>query len=310
MEQIIISYFLGELTEKEQIELEEEYFSDEKKYLQLQAVQNELIDAYMRGKLSEEQRERFEKHFLTSPWRRGRLEFAGALADYVSVPAAAPEKVAPRQWSFLDLFRFQNPLFGLSMALAMLLIIAGASWMVLEIFRLRAELEKAQSRQPVQPQSTERDKQLKELEQRTNQLAEQLEREQNERARLERELEKGPQTGSPVFSLILSPISVRDGGGPTKLSISSTTRIVQAQLNFNSTYEYRTYRAQLETSEGNEKWSRSGLKAQKKGAVKFVVVNIPAEIFTDNDYIIKLSGLTESGDNEDISEYSVRAARR
>jgi len=75
-------YLLGELTEADQAALERELPMDRGKFDQVWAVENELIDSYVRGELSRADRKRFESHDLASPLHRERVEIAASfLAD-------------------------------------------------------------------------------------------------------------------------------------------------------------------------------------------------------------------------------------
>jgi hypothetical protein len=66
-ENLIRRYLLSELAEADQTALEQELLSDRGKFDQVWAVENELIDNYVRGEMSGPDRERFELHYLVSP---------------------------------------------------------------------------------------------------------------------------------------------------------------------------------------------------------------------------------------------------
>ena len=53
-------------------------------YEELLLVEEELIDDYVGGQLSLDERQRFEQHFLSIPERHSQLRFAQALSRYVS----------------------------------------------------------------------------------------------------------------------------------------------------------------------------------------------------------------------------------
>jgi hypothetical protein len=77
-ENLIKRYLLGELAEADQTVLEQELLIDRGKFDQVWAVENELIDNYVRGEMSRGDRERFECHYLASPLHRGRVAIAEA----------------------------------------------------------------------------------------------------------------------------------------------------------------------------------------------------------------------------------------
>jgi hypothetical protein len=86
-EDLLARYLLGELTEEEQVRVEEQAFSDPETLAQMLAVENDLVDEYVRGELPDEARRRFELKFLNSAERRQKIEFAGTLTrlDHTSL---------------------------------------------------------------------------------------------------------------------------------------------------------------------------------------------------------------------------------
>jgi len=81
-ENLIRRYLLGELTESDQAALEHELLTDRDEFDRVWAIENELIDGYVRGEMSSADRERFEGHYLASPLHRERVAIAESfLAD-------------------------------------------------------------------------------------------------------------------------------------------------------------------------------------------------------------------------------------
>ena len=81
---VMMRYLLGDVSDEERVQLEERYFVDDGVFEQLSALEDELIDDYIRGELAESQRKQFELHFLTSVERRQKLAFAESFAQYLS----------------------------------------------------------------------------------------------------------------------------------------------------------------------------------------------------------------------------------
>src|ERR1051326_4704977 len=97
-ERLIARYLLGDLPEEQQVAIEDRAFSDQEYLALVTAVENDLIDEYVRQELSATERQQFETRFLASAERRKRVQFAIALAR-------VPEQtvVAERaQWSWRD----------------------------------------------------------------------------------------------------------------------------------------------------------------------------------------------------------------
>src|SRR5215813_9388727 len=96
-------YLLGELTEEEQVEIEERAFRDRRYLLEIEAVECDLIDDYVRGALSEVERRQFEERFLASEKRRRKLEFAKSLeavAGELCKTSKVPPPLRPRVFFF------------------------------------------------------------------------------------------------------------------------------------------------------------------------------------------------------------------
>src|ERR1044071_1499675 len=85
-EKLISRYLLGELSEEQQAEIEDRAFADNEYLASITAVENDLIDEYVRQELSEADRRRFESRFLASAERRKRVEFAKALKRITPAP--------------------------------------------------------------------------------------------------------------------------------------------------------------------------------------------------------------------------------
>ena len=71
-------YLLGVLNESDEHAFEEQLLADEELSELLLAEEEELIDDYLRGELSEGERERFDSHFMVTPERRRKLRFGDA----------------------------------------------------------------------------------------------------------------------------------------------------------------------------------------------------------------------------------------
>src|SRR5262249_37768703 len=97
-EKLISRYLLGELSKEQQVEIEDRAFADKEYLASITAVENDLIDEYVRHELSAADRRKFESRFLASAERRKRVEFAKALAQVAPVA----EKTAIHQWSWRE----------------------------------------------------------------------------------------------------------------------------------------------------------------------------------------------------------------
>jgi hypothetical protein len=75
-------FLLGLASHEEQCSVEEGVLGGELDTLTLQIAEDELIDDYLLGSLTQEERRGFEEQFLITEGRRQRLKFASALIKY------------------------------------------------------------------------------------------------------------------------------------------------------------------------------------------------------------------------------------
>lgn len=81
---LITKYLLGELSEEAQEELEVRYFAEDEVFRRLLYIEEQLIERYAQGMLSEPDREGFERYFLLSAERRERLATAMASINCIT----------------------------------------------------------------------------------------------------------------------------------------------------------------------------------------------------------------------------------
>jgi hypothetical protein len=78
-EAVIRQYLLGETSVEEAQALERAYFAQEETLDEIGAVEAELLEDYLAGRLPGSSRTRFETHYLRTPEHRRRLSMARAL---------------------------------------------------------------------------------------------------------------------------------------------------------------------------------------------------------------------------------------
>src|ERR1700690_3344232 len=88
-------YLLNQLPEEERSEFEDRLFNNHDLFERLVEVENEIIDSYASGRLSQMERQRLEVQFLNAPQRQQRVAFARTLDAYFhpqnTVPVPAPQ---------------------------------------------------------------------------------------------------------------------------------------------------------------------------------------------------------------------------
>lgn len=314
-ERLMARYLLGELPEAEQLRLEERFFTDAEVYEQMLALEDELMYDYLQGEMDGARRARFERRFLTSTEGRERAAFAQALlAKIDEAPAPEPSEAARTRaaiapsWrqSLLSLFTLTNPFMRFSFAAIAVALLLGGAWLVIETSRLRIENARLQIARATQEQAAGSERARRE------ELATELERERAQRAQLEREkarLEAVAPSPEPrgLLALVLAPGLVRDindpRNTPRRIQLPPGPNLLQLQLDIRKPGQYRSYRATLETADGDEIWRQSRLRARTAASGQAVVLTLPASLFAPGDYVITLSGMTASGEAQEIGDY-------
>lgn len=325
-EQIIRRYLLGELSESEQAALEEKYFTDPQVFDQMLKTESELVDSYVRGQLSRRARERFEQSYMAHPRRRERVKFTEALASGLDQIAAS--EIADNQpvahislWQRLLIsLRGQRLAFGLSIALALLVMMSGV-WFFIENRRLRRELAETQAARANQEQHARELQQRREheLEQQVTSERRRSEELTAELERLQRTQQQTPQTAStptlrsePTYaSLVLTIGGVRgpDTGQAQTLVIPPQAAQARIHLNLKDT-DYPTYRASLRMVGGEEVYSRQGIKpVVTKSGASFILI-VPTGKLVTGDYILTLRGVHTDGEIVDVSQSVFRVEKR
>jgi methionine-rich copper-binding protein CopC len=137
----VVSYLLGRMSEEESEQFEDECFAQKSWPSQIKLVEEELIDAYLHHDLSPEQRELFERNYLTTETRQERVRVAAALLrqvcrqdDVVEQPVVgrAEGTWAERLKAF---WGGRTWGFRVASAVAALVIIGGVSWLYLSRVR-------------------------------------------------------------------------------------------------------------------------------------------------------------------------------
>ena len=94
-------WLLGLLPEQESRSFEERLITDSELYEEVFIVEEELIDDYIAGRLSADERTAFESYFMNSPERQEQFRIANALRAYIGDAKETHSTTDERRgWSF------------------------------------------------------------------------------------------------------------------------------------------------------------------------------------------------------------------
>ncbi len=317
-ERLMARYLVGDLPEAERLRLEEQFFTDAEVFEQMLALEDELMYDYLQGEMGAAQRARFERRFLASTEGRERAAFAQALLARIAeapAPQAMEQTATAPSWiqSLLAPLLAANSFMRFSFAAVTVALLLGGAWLVIETARLRSENARLQIARATQEQAAGSERARRE------ELTAELERERAQRAQLEREkarLEAAAPSPEPrgLLALALTPGLVRDindpRSAPKRIHLPPGANLLRLQLDIRKPGQYRSYRATLETADGDEIWRQSRLRAGTAASGQAVALTLPTSLFAPGDYVITLSGVTASGEIQEIGDYYLTILNR
>ena len=318
-EKLMSRYLLGELSEEQQVEIEDRAFADKDYLASITAVENDLIDEYVRQELSEADRRKFESRFLASAERRKRVEFAKALSQ---VPHVA-KKTQPASWSWREsLYAFisgLNPAARFAFAAAMLVLVVGGAWLLTTTLRLRSQLTQLQAEnQSRQTQRHALEQQIEAERKRNEELNARLNQEKQQREQSDESLrqlsETADSTNPPprpvIATLTLLPGLSRGGGDKPSLVMPGDARLVRLNIGIDPEEQYKNFAVELRTTAGRHVWNRENLAARNRSGARAIGLTLPASVLKSGEYEIRLRGLKEGGEAEDIGFYYFDVKKR
>lgn len=307
-------YLLGELAEADQTAIEQELLADREKFEQVCAVEDDLIDSYLRSKMSRADRERFERHYLASQYNRDRVASAQILIAEIDriggENVKAKEKETFVHWwkRFPASFRWLQPALGGALLLALLLA-SGAFWLYLERARLFGEIAKLQNEGEIQRASLKQREQ--ELEARNQELereiASERQRYEDSKAILEQLRLQQSSPHSAVLSFLLPPAPVRGEKSQPSLTLPRLTGRVRFLMELNGD-GYASYQVRFQTVVGREILSSTVGKVRLSKDREYAALTVQAGRLAKGDYIIILFGQSADGQNEEIDRYFLRVS--
>jgi hypothetical protein len=317
-DQTIIKYLLNEMPPGDQERFEEAYFSDGNLFEQVQALEEELIEDYVKGNLSSHESRLFEDHYLASDERSARVEAARQLVELCSLKAEAQASPNSRiedgrieGWFFYVRSRLRPlaewrlmPVWGVAAAILLLL---GAG-LAVELLRLRGQLTAvSEERVAVGRRADESERRLA---QERGQLAEERKQNADLLAKLDNRnsqsdrSDQGPvrskASDNRIVFLLLMP-GLRSIDKPDRAVLSDHTSFLELRIELDDqeAEPLRPYRAVVKAIDGSrEIWAREGIKPQRRKSAQYIVVRLPADRFKAagaQDFMLTLSRLTAGG---------------
>ena len=327
-QEVAIKYLLGALSDEEKTRFEERYFLDDGEFEQLEIVEDELIDRYVRNELSAEDSGRFEK-LLKSPGMSERVEVARLLANrtvpvtkVVTTPAIVPVKPARVGW-WERLFgpAAAVPAFRPAFAMSLMLLLLTTAALIFVWTRLRAESQRLaqeqQQREQLRQQIEEQRARYNQLEDKFNKTEQDKEDQAALAAEYQRLLEEEKQRSATamIFPIVLGPGGgTRGPGGEGIKNFAIPRGVPQVGLKLNVTHggdEYPRYNASVRNIDSSKPIvTRPNLKPFTERGRKYITINVSAKDLRAGSYNVHVDGVTATGQTENFEDYPFRLISR
>jgi hypothetical protein len=276
-DEVLVRYLLGELPPVEADTLDERSVVDQDFFERLEAVENDLVDGYVRQELTPDLRDRFARGYLAAGDHADKVRFASALAKRQKRPAT----VLPMKP------RAANAVPWLLPVAATIAVVGLGLWVLPQDQKLpnntpateqaTRDPEPAPSPAPQEPAAPPVDA-------------------------------PPPTRQEALFAFTLAaPRRGADELTTIRIPSSATTVTVRTELEID---DFPRYRAILKSSAADTVLWRSGtLAAEGQDASRVVPITIPARHFATQRYLLELEGISAAGTAEPITTYAFRVVR-
>jgi hypothetical protein len=267
-------FVLGSLDEPQRAAIEERLVTEPAVFDTLGVIEDELLEAFLDGRLSAADRAAFEAHFLLTQDRRERAAVTKLLIERAT---DEPFNAAP-----LPMKRRQRNVWrdmGVAALAASLVLTAGAAgWLALRAGELQRTVDSL--RQQVLQQQV---------------LQQQV---------LKQQALAAPMSQSPTFTL--TPGQLRAGGVLTRVPIPDGVSTVRFLLPLRGIAR-PPYRAIFENADAEELWTAGNLRPGTGAPDSSIGVLVPAALLSRGDYQVRLT--TSVRRAELVDTYSFRVTR-
>ena len=271
-------YLLDEASEEECAAIEQAFLRDPEEQERIAAAEEGLIEDHIDGLLDEHSRQRFESHYLAAPQHRERLYTTSRLLAAAAASPLATEEAAGSERRIVG---WRSPAW-FAVAAAVLLIVAGAAWILSDRHTQKTGVARSAPTPPVFSPSTEAP---------ANPPA-------------------APAPARPqVFAITLSAFAGRSADDQPPIVIPKDAGVVSLRLEAEQDQRHRSgLICVLRTVGGVEIWRGAASSDVEAGAV--ARVDVPASRLPANDYIVELVDPSAIKPAPELHRYFLRVRTR
>ena len=308
--EIVKRYVLGVLPEEERDRFEQQYFSDNSLFEEVELAEDELVDRYVRDDLPKDDRRLFEQALTSSSRLSERVEFARLLSTKTTSqpqPQVMPVS-APGFWQ--RLFSPQQQAFRFASAFAVLLLLVGGviifmAWLNLRRQSAVLEARNSELRQQTEAATREFAQQRAANEQRAGDLQRQAADVEARNKSLEEQLAAAERPLNLVAQLTMQSGGTRGGGEVPHFTLNPNYTSINLRVPLiNSDYPH--YQAVVVTPDQKPISKPRTLTPKSTASGKYLTVSLPLKGIKPGDYFVRVEGVDESGNTQPGESYQFR----
>ncbi len=292
-------YLLGELSEQECLEIEQRCLDDDQTFEQLEAIEAELTDDYVRGMLGGRRRKQFEKRILNAPGGPGSRQSANLdLAKLITGQSRSERSPIVKLKAWIEDHSSPFWLLRTSAIAATLVAAIGIGWFSLERPSSKS-LPESQLAKGAAPAKQSVAAQPNAAPQKNLQPA------------LTATSPRRPAASTNprlVATFVLTAGSVRSEGEANEISIPLKAKKVRFRIEL-SANPLRSYDASLNRVEGERLFSQNNVKPRYSRGGAALIIELPAGALPLGTSILTIRGAGHTRATE-LPKYVIRVSHR
>lgn len=265
---LLRAFLLGEIADEERERIESLFLTDSQERERVLSAEQDLIEDYLEGSLTTEDKQRFIAIYGQTPEQRQKLKITKSIKDWAIREAALPQpdRAKVSVWARLRARSWLKPVFVIPLAVAtMIAIVIAVVWL----------------------NSRERTRRHSAIEQELAQL--------NTPASLR-------EVPSQMVSRDLSSAALRGAEQETEISKTGAVRVVELRLRWVQKDRYASYQAEIHRVGDDESYTIRNLQGEDDGQYD-VRLRIPAHMLNRGQYLIALKGSNADSASSSLAEY-------
>jgi anti-sigma factor RsiW len=300
-------FVLGALDDRARLAIEARLVTEPETFEALQLAEGALAEAYVDGELSPEDRQRFERYYLTTAERCRQVTVLRLVRDRARPGFRAPPPVrtivsmnpAGRRAASR-----MPPAWTLALAGSLCLAVGWSAWLMVQQASLEREFAAVTRHRADQQRSlAQMSEELARLSARTAGLDGSAIAASAGAAARRHGLVSSPDAPVPEYQLRAGVLRGADALGP--VAIPSGAAVVRLRLPLPDP-AFPTYHAAVFGEDGRELWSVSRLVADTTSGARALCVVAPSELLPPGDYEVRVTGVASDGRQRAVATYPFR----